>query len=174
MSNNLRKKHACAHDQSSGMELCVDDVPQATIHPMPAFGEFWEFLRKKKLAIRKCHECAALFSPARVSCPECLSTDLEWMISNGTGEIYSYSTVYVAFDNELNRIYCKNKLPYTFALVILDEGILMSSNLVHCPPSQIRIGMKVKMAFDKVNLPKEIPRLSKLRLPPFKPISQKL
>jgi uncharacterized OB-fold protein len=154
-----------------GMALCVDDVPEATIHPMPSFSEFWKFLRRRKLAIRKCSKCNILFSPARVSCPRCLSTDLEWSVSKGAGEVYSYSTVYVAFDDELNEVYCKNKLPYTFALVKLEEGILMSSDIIGCDPCTVHIGMKVKIAFDAVNLSKEIPSLSKLRLPPFKPLS---
>lgn len=163
---------ASSIDRTMGLALSVDDVPEATLHPMPSFREFWESLRNKQLLVRRCIECGTLFSPARVSCPKCFSTSekLRWKKSKGTGEVYSYSTVYVAFDKDLNEVYCKSKLPYTFALVKLDEGVYMTSNIVECEPSLVRIGMRVKIAFDVVKLPKIVPKLSQLKLPPFRPI----
>ncbi len=161
---------ASMNAREKGMALSVDDVPEATIHPMPSFGEFWKALRNQELLIRKCGACRTLFSPARVSCPKCLSTTkLRWKKSKGTGMLYSYSTVYVAFGNYLDRIYCKNKPPYTFALVKLDEGVYFATNIIECEPSQLHIVIRVRIAFDSTKLPEEVPRLSQLKLPPFRP-----
>ena len=132
-------------DRTFGFLLSVDDVPEATLHPLPAFSHFWNSLRDWTLLIRKCAECKTLFSPARVCCPLCLSTNLGWKKSEGKGTIYSFSTVYVAFDDELNRIYCKNRLPYVLALVKLKENVFMTTNIVGCEPSEVAIGMQVKL-----------------------------
>jgi len=153
-----------------GWVLSVDDVPEARLHPQPSFKKFWKALRKRILMVRKCGECGTLFSPARVCCPRCLSMDLRWKKSKGKGTVYSFSVVYTAFDERLNRVYLKNRLPYVFVLVELEEGVFMASNLVACKPSDARIGMKVEIAFDALKLPVRVPRLSKLRLPPFRPV----
>jgi len=152
-----------------GFRLYVDDVEEATLHPLPSFRRFWNALRKRRFELRACKDCGTLFSPARICCPRCLSTILGWKKSSGKGTIYSYSVVYKAFDNKLNRAYLKNKLPYILVLVQLHEGVFVISKLVECRPAEVRIGMGVLIDFDAVGLPQQVPSLSKIRLPPFRP-----
>lgn len=88
-----------------------------------------------------------------------MSTELEWQKASGKGEIYTYSVLYrpasPAFTDDV---------PYVVAIVELEEGVRIESNIVQCPVEQVRIGMKVEVVFedlsDEVSLPKFKPRPS--------------
>ena len=118
---------------------------------------YWEGLRNNELCYQTCTKCGASIFPPRYICPYCLSSELEWQKSIGRGKIYSFSTLYRAPYEAL-----KDKLPYTVAIIELDEGFFMFSEVVECSPSQIEIDMPVEVVFHKVN--------EEVTLPKFRPI----
>ena len=54
------------------------------------------------------------------------------------------------------------QLPYNVIVVRLEEGVFMVSNLIDCPPDDLRIGLPVEVVFEPLNddiaLPKFRPR----------------
>ena len=86
-------------------------------------------------------------------CPACGSLDYEWAKASGRGIVHTFTIVHrptlPAFED---------RIPYNVIAVRLDEGVFMVSNLVDCPPDEIRIGMPVEVEFepltDEITLPK--------------------
>ena len=110
----------------------------------PAIGPdtefFWNGLRERKLLIQRCGGCGALRHPPRPMCPKCRSLDWEAIESSGRGTVYSYvmphQPRFPFFD-----------YPYVVALVELEEGVRIVSNLTHIDPDDITVGMPVQVYF---------------------------
>lgn len=126
--------------------------------PMPdrVTEKFWEAARRHTLLIQRCRDCQAnLFFPQSV-CRRCLSEDIEWLEAKGTGEIYSFTVIHrppsMVFEDET---------PYVVAIVELDEGVRMMTNIIGIESEAVRIGMNVEVVFDDVS-----PTIS---LPKFRP-----
>ena len=83
-----------------------------------------------------CKKCSGLFYPVKLLCPKCHSSELEDHKFRGTGEIYSYSEIHyppAGFEKQV---------PYTVAIIKLDEGPKMTAQIVDF--DEIEIGMKVE------------------------------
>jgi uncharacterized OB-fold protein len=105
--------------------------------------EFWNAARRGVLRIKRCNECHAFHYYPRPFCPKCWSANVEWVDADGTGTLYTYSIVYT---NDLPSF--RDRVPYVVAIVELDEGPRMETNLVDCPLDQIAVGMRVQVAFE--------------------------
>lgn len=80
------------------------------------------------------------------------------MKASGRGKVYSYTVVYSYQPTEFSE-----DVPYIVAVIDLQEGVRMMSNIVGCLPETVKCDMEVEVIFDDVT--KEI------TLPKFKPIS---
>jgi uncharacterized OB-fold protein len=73
-------------------------------------------------------------------CPHCHSVEFQAAELSGRGALYSYAVLHhprhPAFD-----------YPVLAALVDLDEGVRLVSNLVDVDPSDIKIGMRLEVTF---------------------------
>lgn len=87
----------------------------------------------------KCTDCGSLFFPARSMCPECRSERVSPYQFSGRGRVYSYSTVYQAPAG------FEEYVPYTVALVRLEEGPLVTAQLTDTDPDDVEIDMPVEM-----------------------------
>jgi uncharacterized protein len=105
--------------------------------------EFWDAARRGVLRIKHCNACGANHYYPRPFCPTCWSTDVEWIDAAGTGTLYTYSVVHA---NDLPSF--RHRVPYVVAMVDLDEGPRMETNLVECPHDQIHVGMRVAVVFE--------------------------
>jgi len=117
--------------------------------PLPIPNEdtkpFWNGLKKHKLMIQKCHQCERFRFPPRVVCPYCLSLDSEWVEATGKGKVYSFTVVHHAYIPAY-----KDDLPYVVAIIELEEGVRLVTNIVGCKPDEVKIGMGVELAFEDV------------------------
>jgi uncharacterized OB-fold protein len=111
--------------------------PTATSRP------FWEAAKRHELMLQQCAGCNAFIYYPRDRCPHCLSDRLEWRRVSGRGKLYTYTIVRRAS----TRSFADK--PYVLAIVELDEGPRMTTNL-EAAPDQIRIGMPVTVCFDDV------------------------
>ena len=129
--------------------------------PLPVPSElsapFWEACRRHELVIQRCQNCKALRFPPAILCPECLSEATEWQKVSGRGKIFSF----VVFHRVYHPAF-EADIPYTVALVELEEGPRLISNIVGCRPEQVTCDMPVEVVFEdatpKVTLPKFRPR----------------
>jgi uncharacterized OB-fold protein len=120
-------------------------------------AEFFAGTRQGHLMVQKCEGCGELRFPAHSFCSRCLSTRAKWVPVSGRGEIYSYNVMHQVYHPAF-----AGEVPYAVVVVKLEEGPKFVSNLVGIQPHDIRIGMPVEVAFEKMSdevmLPKFRPR----------------
>ncbi|MEJ8851185.1 Zn-ribbon domain-containing OB-fold protein [Variovorax rhizosphaerae] len=105
---------------------------------------YWNAARERRLVIRKCKACSQFHFMPRHLCPVCWSDDLEWVDSKGTGTVHSFTVVRRApLANFATRV------PYVVALIDLDEGPRMVTNIVGEDALSVRIGDPVSVEFEE-------------------------
>lgn len=119
---------------------------------------FWDACRRHELVIQQCEQCGHRRWPIGPVCTECLSPETTWVPIAGTGEVWSWITYHQAFNTAFAQ-----DLPYNVALIRMDEGHTMISNLVDIEPEEIQLGQRVQIVFDDVTDEVSIPR--------FRPVS---
>jgi uncharacterized protein len=93
----------------------------------------------------KCTHCGEVFFPKRVICPECRRKGkLEDMKFSGKGKIHTYSVVNSPTED------FKIIAPYVVAIVELEEGAKITSQIVDCHAEEINIGDEVEVVFRKI------------------------
>jgi uncharacterized OB-fold protein len=117
--------------------------------PLPHIDEemrpWWEAAQRHELYIQKCRDCGDLRFHPRALCTSCMSSRTEWVKSGGRGKIYTYTVT-----NQNGSAGFRDSLPYVLAWVELDEGVKLLTNIVDCPPTQVKIDMPVEAVFDDV------------------------
>lgn len=108
--------------------------------------KFWNALRNRQFLVQRCSECKSQIFYPRIICPYCGSLDIEYEEHDGLGEIYSFTIVH-----RTRHIEFKKDLPYTLALVDLQGGGRMMTNIIGCEPEEVKIGAPVKIEFTDVN-----------------------
>jgi uncharacterized OB-fold protein len=103
---------------------------------------FWDAARDGRFLIARCGSCRRAHHYPRPFCPYCWSEDVSWEEASGRATLYTYSTVYV---NDLPPF--ADQLPYVAAVVDLEEGPRVMTNIVDCDPSELRVGMPLCVTF---------------------------
>lgn len=101
---------------------------------------FWKGLRDNKILIQRCGGCGRLRHPPRPMCPHCRSLDWDTVESSGRGTVYSY-----VMPHEPKFPFFE--YPYVVALVELEEGVRLVSNLTGIDPAEVRTGMPVEVYY---------------------------
>ncbi|HYL59335.1 MAG TPA: Zn-ribbon domain-containing OB-fold protein [Candidatus Acidoferrales bacterium] len=111
--------------------------------PTPTSRPFWDAAKRHELSIQRCGACKSYVYYPRDRCPHCFADQLEWQRVSGRGRVYSYTVVRRASARSFGDG------PYVLAIVELEEGPRMTSNIV-APPEKIRVDMPVEVFFDDV------------------------
>ena len=111
-------------------------VPEETGLTAP----FWQAAREGRAALQRCTNCGSVWHPPQPRCPSCQAPNPEWIVSEGKGQVHSYTVVRHAVHSAMTE-----RLPYAVVLVELDEGPKIVCNLLDCPFDAIRIGMRVEL-----------------------------
>jgi uncharacterized OB-fold protein len=114
-------------------------------HNVNLSSPFWEAAKRHALVMPRCKTCSELFFYPRELCPACLSTELEWVPVSGKGRVYSYTVVHQPAHPAFRA-----DAPHVFAIIQLDEGIRMPSNIVECPIEDVAVDMRVPATFEDV------------------------
>jgi uncharacterized OB-fold protein len=125
--------------------------------PTPWSKFFWDSCKEEKLCVQRCNACKKNIFYPKLYCPFCLSSDLTWIRASGKGRIYSYMVVYAYQPTEFQE-----DVPYVVAVIDLEEGVRMMSNIVDCNPEEVHCDDPVEVVFEKVN--------EAYTLPKFRPI----
>lgn len=104
---------------------------------------FWEATRERRLLVQWCPRCDRGIHYPRWACPSCLGDDLEWRESAGRGSLYSFSIATAAASPMLADL-----APIAIALVDLDEGVRMVSNVVDVDLEALEVGMPVRVRWE--------------------------
>jgi uncharacterized OB-fold protein len=122
-------------------------------HPTPETRPYWDACRKGELVVQRCKDCGAHQFYPRMMCTSCDSDSVEWTRASGRGRVSSYTVV----RRPVSKAYAA-ETPYIVALIQLEEGPTLMSNIVGCDPGAVAVGMSVEVLFeqwtDEVTVPK--------------------
>ena len=139
--------------------MTVDQSTSSPTREPPSYSElaapYWEGASQGHMTIQQCDDCSRPIFPPRPVCPDCWSTSVSWRPASGRARIESFSIVHRA-PNETFAA----EVPYVVALVLLDEGPRMMTNIVGCSPEDVVIDMRVHAVFTQYDgfvLPQFVP-----------------
>lgn len=115
-------------------------VPQ----PSPETQPFWDGCAAGELRLQRCQQCEAFYFPPRPFCPSCLSADVEWRTVSGRATLHTY-----LINHRPARGFEKDA-PYAIAVVQLEEGPRMMSNIVGVEntPENLPLDMSLQVTFE--------------------------
>ncbi len=104
---------------------------------------FWDAVERGELQVQRCESCGELRYPPAERCPRCLSPEWRWQQVSGRGELLSYTVVHQRYHPAW-----ADRVPYNVALVQLDEGPRMFSNVLPLSRTDLEVGMRLRVTFD--------------------------
>jgi uncharacterized OB-fold protein len=131
--------------------------------PLPSLAEpdtaqFWAATKQHRLSYQVCASCGEITFYPRRHCTCCLSTDLSWHDSAGTGTLYTYTVI-----RQHGMPYFRSRVPYVVGFVDLDEGFRLLAE-IDAPPDAVRVGQRVTVGWeDHADLAVPIFRLAETR-----------
>ena len=125
--------------------------------PTPETQHYWDGARAGELLLQRCKDCGKTYFPPRPFCPECASRSVDVIKASGKGKLYSYII------NHRPAPGFEEDAPYAIAVVELDEGPRLMTNIVDCEqtPEALQLDMALEVTFEKIN--------DDISLPKFKP-----
>lgn len=111
---------------------------------------FWDEAREGRLVGQRCQGCGRLRHPPRPMCPHCHSLDFEIVTLSGDGVVYSYSILH----HPQNPAF---EYPIIAALIDLEEGVRVLSNLIDIDQADIAIGLPVTVDFRRTRHDAAVP-----------------
>ncbi len=118
--------------------------------PIPPTSEltapYWEAARRGELVVQRCDACEARPFPPRARCPRCGAASLAWAPVSGRGRVHSYTVAHRA----PHPVFAA-QLPLVIAIVELEEGPRLFTNVVGCDPADVAVGMKVAVGFEPID-----------------------
>ncbi len=118
---------------------------------------FWDGCREGKLLLQYCDACQRHQFYPRLYCMRCGSQEVRWVKASGRGTIYSYTII------RQNRVpNFVNDVPYNVAIIQLEEGPRMMSNVIAIDPAELRVDLPVQVVFDPVSDTISLPRFRPL------------
>ncbi len=122
------------------METLRKPIPR----PSPESLPFWEAAKAHRLLLPRCNACGRFWFPPSKRCRHCLSPDFAWTESKGRGRIYSF----VVYHRPYHPAF-EGDVPYVVAVVELDEGPRLLTNIVGTPPEAVRCDAHVRVVFEE-------------------------
>lgn len=110
--------------------------------PGPDDAYFWEGVQERVLLLRRCASCKQIQHPPTPMCGHCHS--LEWEVQKATGRGRVYTYVVSKHPSQ------PDDDPRIVALIELEEGIRLVSNLVAIDVNDVRNDMAVEVRFEEV------------------------
>src|SRR3954449_5155726 len=148
--------HQETNKNRQGAKPIMAEPQRARPKPTPETQHFWDGTTQSELRLQRCDACANVYFPPRPFCPSCASRKVSVFKASGKGKLYSYVINHRPAAPGFTP-------PYAIAVVELDEGPRLMSNIVDCPqtPEALELDMKLEVAFEKLD--------DKITLPLFRP-----
>ena len=129
------------------------DLPSPDAETQP----FWDGARDGKLLIRRCDACGEAHFYPRPFCPKCWSDQVRWEEASGRAVLYTWSVVH---QNDLPPF--PERVPYVAAVVDLEEGPRMMTNVVDADLDALQAGMQLEVDFQPIS--------DDVTIPVFRPV----
>ena len=118
---------------------------RARPEPTPETQHYWEGTRLGELRLQRCDDCAKIYFPPRPFCPACASRRVAIITASGRGRLFSYVIHH--------RPVPGFTPPYAIAVVELEEGPRLMTNIIGCPqtPEALELDMALEVAFERLD-----------------------
>ena len=129
------------------------DYQRPLPEPTPETQHFWDGCQQGELRLQKCSDCSKVYFPPRPFCPACASRNVSIFKASGKATLYSY-----VINHRPRPDF--GTAPHSIAVVELEEGPRMMTNIVECPqtPEALILDMPLEVTFEKasdtISLPK--------------------
>lgn len=112
--------------------------------PTPETQPYWEGAQRGELRVQRCRECGRHYFYPRPFCPACGSSNVEWVVASGRARLHSYVI------NHRPAPGFEDEAPYAIAVVELEEGPRMMSNVVGVEntPEALVLDMELEVTFE--------------------------
>lgn len=132
------------------------DLPE----PTPETLHFWEGCKAGELRLQRCDACTEPYFPPRPFCPRCGSRDVSVFAASGKARLHSY----VISHRPPPWLKEAPAVPHSIAVVVLEEGVQMMTNVVGCPqtPDALQLDMALEVTFEQAS--------ETIALPQFRPV----
>jgi len=124
-------------------------MEEPAMRPRPdtrgAGKRYWDRAHAGTLELPKCLACGKAHWYPRLYCPHCGSDELEWIACSGRGVIHTFTVV-----RQSGHKFFKGKVPYVLAMIALDEGPLLMSNVIDCDVDDVTVDAPVTVVFEKL------------------------
>ena len=118
--------------------------------PMPVPTEisapFWEGLKAERLLIQQCERCSHWVFYPRRHCPACFTHALAWREVSGGATLYSFTVTRIATLPDF-----ADEMPQILAVVELDQGVRINTNLVGLDEAEVKVGMRLQPVYAEVD-----------------------
>jgi uncharacterized OB-fold protein len=121
----------------------MNTAPRPLPHASHWSAPYWEAAKEHRFVVQHCKDCDKPIMYPRRFCPTCLGENLDFVPASGKGEIYTM-TVQVAGPPSGFA----ERLPYVLAVIKLDEGVQLMSNIVGDNRTEAKIGDRVMVDFE--------------------------
>lgn len=130
--------------------------------PTPETQHFWDGTLVGELRLQRCDRCSNVYFPPRPFCPKCASRSVQVFAASGRATLHSYVI------NQRAAPGSGFEAPYSIAVVELEEGPRMMSNIVDSPqtPEALVLDMPVQVVFEQLS--------DDVVLPLFRPVEPAL
>lgn len=118
---------------------------KAAPRPTPETAPYWEAANRRELRIQYCNPCGSHYFYPRAACPRCGSTDVTWVAVSGRARLHTYVINHRAAPG------FEEDAPYAIAVVELEEGPRMMTNIVGVPntPEDLQLDMELEVRFEQ-------------------------
>ncbi len=121
-----------------------------SVRPVPPTSEltqpYWDAARRGQMVVQRCEACEHRPFPPRGTCPSCGASSLSWSPVSGRATVYSYTVAHrpphPAFAAQV---------PLVVAIVELEEGPRLFTNIVGCDPADVEVGMAVEATTEPID-----------------------
>lgn len=120
--------------------------------PSEEGAPFWEASAERRFVLPWCPQCDRPHWYPRAVCPHCLGPRLQWREASGRAVVYAASV-----QHEAGMPQMAGREPYVVALVDLDEGVRMMTNVVGCDPESVGAGMRVRLTWERLSDGRHLP-----------------
>ncbi len=118
-------------------------------HPLPAMTAdteaYWRAAKEGRLVVQQCRSCGKTQFYPRFFCISCLSEEIGWVDTSGRGRIYTFTICRIPGNPAM-----KDRTPYAVAVIDLEEGVRMLTEIVDSGLEHIAVGAEVEVVFESV------------------------
>lgn len=121
----------------------MEDEPVSAGRPAPLRSplnlRMWESISRRSLELQTCVKCGHVRFPPSPVCPECLSSQFEWVPVRGTGCVISWVTFHKQYFDAF-------PVPYSVVAAELPEGPIVTA-LTDIPVEDLNFGVSVRLTY---------------------------